>query len=100
MTAGRAGLAKESVTCSRPKDDRRRYINMYAHVWNAPIMLILIVGRFETQRRAMPLQLWLDPAASERHVYAAFADRVERWPWADPIVACGLAQRAAAWRAP
>lgn len=35
------------------------------------------------------IQLWLDPATSERHVYAGFADRVERWPRADPIVACG-----------
>ncbi len=26
------------------------------------------------------IQLWIDHATSERHVYAVFADRVERWP--------------------
>lgn len=35
------------------------------------------------------IQLWLDDATSERHVYVVFADRAERWPRADPIVACG-----------
>ncbi len=37
-------------------------MDIYAHIWNAPGMRILIVGRFETQRRAMPPLLAPVPA--------------------------------------
>jgi hypothetical protein len=35
------------------------------------------------------VQLWVDPQADDEHLYLVFRERVERWPRAEPIVACG-----------
>lgn len=43
---------------------------------------------YGTPRRSSR-QLWLDPAAEDANVCLVFEERVERWPRAEPMVACG-----------